>query len=193
MDNRYYGNFLGICVQNNDPEKRGRIKVYIPHIAAAIYTGWNEDFIELKDKHFIFPDKETNPDLDAVLPFLKQVLPWAEIANPLFGGSATGRYNAFTRKGTTSDSNYWDESEYKEGFRPVQNYIGNNRIQDAFSETNSTHNRIVNPNANEYSPSDYSNLARGNFTIPNVGAHVWCFFIDGDPSYPVVFASSAGS
>jgi len=191
-DKQLYGNYLGICVQNNDPEKRGRVKIFVPHIAAAVYTGWNEEFSDLTDKHFVFLDKDLNPDLDKILPYLKDVLPWAEIANPLFGGSASGRYNAFTGKGSTSDSNYWENNELQLGFRPVQNYLGENRVQDAFSETDGTHNSIVNPNANQYSPGDYSNLARGEFTIPNVGAHVWVFFTNGDPNYPVVFASSHG-
>ncbi len=189
---RYYGNYLGIVVQNNDPEKRGRVKVYVPHITAAVYENWNKEFATVKDKLFTFTDKDTNPDLDSILSQLKQMLPWAEQASPLFGGSATGRYNAFTQKGTTSDSNYWDGNSYKEGFRPLQNYVGENRVQDAFTQTGASTNQCVNPNGFQYSPSDYSNLSRGEFTIPNVGAHVWVFFIEGDANYPVVWAASHG-
>ena len=29
---KYNGMYLGIVIQNNDPEKRGRVKVYIPHV-----------------------------------------------------------------------------------------------------------------------------------------------------------------
>lgn len=191
---QYLGNYLAIVVQNNDPEKRGRVKVFIPHIAATLYKDWNQTFKDGSDKHFTFLDKESNPDLDKVLPYLKETLPWAEMALPMFGGAASGRYNAFLAKGTTSDSNYWEPESSKmvEGFRPSQNYLGDKRISDAFDHTNATHNRLVNPNANQYSPSDYSNLARGVFTIPNVGAHVWVFFVDGDCNYPVVFAVSHG-
>jgi hypothetical protein len=186
------GNYIGIVIQNNDPERRGRVKVFVPHVAATLYKDWNETFKDGLDKHFNFLDKQTNPDLDKVLPYLKETLPWAEIALPTFGGASSGRYNAYKAKGTTSDSNYWDGDVMKEGFRPSQNYVRDNRLCDAFSETNSTHNRLVNPNANQYTPSDYSNLARGTFTIPNVGAHVWVFFAAGDSNYPVVFASAAG-
>jgi hypothetical protein len=184
--------YLGIVIQNNDPEKRGRVKVFIPHLAATLYKDWNETFKDGKDKHFRFPDKTTNPDLDKVMPYLKETLPWAESAMPTFGGGASGKYNAFKSKGTTSDSNYWDGDNMIEGQRPSRNYIRDNRVSDAFSETNVTGNRLVNPNANQYTPSDYSNLARGTFTIPNVGAHVWVFFAAGDVNYPVVFASSFG-
>ena len=184
--------YLGIVVQNNDPERRGRVKVFVPHIAATLYKDWNETFKDSKDKHFVFPDKETNPDLDKVLPFIKETLPWAEMSLPIFGGSASGRYNAFKAKGSTSDSNYWDGDKLDEGFRPSQNYARDNKLADAFDQTNRSHNRLVNPNANQYAPSDYSNLARGMFTIPNVGAHVWVFFAGGDCNYPVVFGVSHG-
>lgn len=187
---KYYGNYLGIVLQNNDPEKRGRVKVYVPHIAAAIYENWNKDFTSLDDKQFVFPDGTLNPDLDKIIGYLKEVLPWAEQASPIFGGSASGRYNAFTKIGSTSDSNYWEGNNLQKGFRPIQNYIGDNKLTDAFSSTKTS--RFVNPNAAQYSPSDYSNLARGEFTIPNVGAHVWIFFTEGDPSFPVVWATSFG-
>lgn len=188
MNKQYLSNYLGIVVQNNDPEKRGRVKVWVPHISTAVYDNWNKDFtapesIEgttttLDDKYFVFPDKTTNPDLDKIMPYLKDSLPWAEVAMSIFGGSASGRYNAFSRKGTTSDSNTPEP-----GFRPLQNYIGENQVLDAFPN---------NPNTKGYSPSNYSNLARGEFTIPNVGAHVWVFFIEGDANYPVIWAVSHG-
>ncbi len=191
-ESQYLGCYLGIVIQNNDPERRGRVKVFIPHLAAAIYEEWNKTFKEGLDKHFVFPDKQTNPDLDKILPYLKETLPWAESALPIFGGGATGRYNAFKSKGTSSDSNFWDGDNQVEGYRPSQNYIRDNRLSDAFASTNITHNRIVNPNANQYAPADYSNLARGVFTIPNVGAHVWVFFTSGNLDYPVIFAVSHG-
>jgi hypothetical protein len=194
MENTFYnGIYIGIVIQNNDPERRGRVKVFVPHIAATIYEKWNETFKTGNDKHFVFLDKEINPDLDAILPYLKEVLPWAEISLPLFGGSASGKYNAYTKKGTTSDSNYWIGDQMDEGFRPAQNYTRDNRLSDAFSESGTTQNKLVNPNANQYVPSDYSNLSRGLFTIPNVGSHVWITFMEGDCNYPVVLGSFHGA
>ena len=38
---KYEGNFLGMVIQNNDPEKRGRVKVFIPHLSAVLYENWN--------------------------------------------------------------------------------------------------------------------------------------------------------
>lgn len=192
FQNRVTGFHLGIVIQNDDPEKRGRVKVFVPHLSANVYENWNKDFKELDDKQFTFVDKDKNPDLDKILPTLKKILPWAEQASPLFGGNASGRYNAFTKTGTTSDSNFWDGDTYKEGMRPLQNYTGENKVSDAFTASNNSFNGLVNPNAGQYVPSDYSNLARGLFTIPNVGAHVLVIFLDGDPNYPMILASIYG-
>ncbi len=189
---QYLGNYQGIVIQNNDPERRGRVKVFVPHIAATLYENWNKTFKDGADKHFVFPDRITNPDLYKIMPYLKEVLPWAEVSMPIFGGSASGRFNAFKNKGSTSDSNYWEDDNQVEGFRPVQNYARSNKLADAFAQSDSSFSGLVNPNANQYAPSDYSNLARGIFTVPNVGAHVWVFFAGGDCNYPVVFGVSHG-
>jgi len=187
--NKYTGNFMGIVVQNSDPEKRGRVKVYVPHISVTLYNNWHETKL---DKNFKFPDLKTNPDLTKVMGQLRDVLPWAECASPLFGGNAPGRYNALHEEGTTSDSNYWEGGELKDGNRPIQNFVGDNVYSDAFSEANKNGNLFTNDYAYQYTPSNYSNLARGMFTIPNVGAHLWVFFAEGDPNLPVYFAASHG-
>ena len=38
----YFGNYTGIVIQNNDPAKRGRVKIFIPHLSPTIYDGWNK-------------------------------------------------------------------------------------------------------------------------------------------------------
>ena len=34
---KYYGNHIGIVIQNNDPDKAGKVKVFVPHISSTIY------------------------------------------------------------------------------------------------------------------------------------------------------------
>jgi len=184
---KYLGNYLGIVIMNTDYEKRGRCKIWVPHISVTVYENWNKDKL---DKNFIFPDKANAEDLDKILPELKRILPWAECAMPLFGGNAPGRYFGLDRVGTSSDSNYWKDDVYVEGKRPSE--IFKQPYPDAFSEVGNIGNRFVNPHSHQYKPGGYSNLARGLYTIPNVGAHVWVFFQDGDPKYPVYFAAAAG-
>ena len=187
MSQKYLGNYLGIVIMNTDYEKRGRCKIWVPHVSVTVYENWNKDKL---DKNFIFPDKINSKDLDKILPELKRILPWAECAMPLFGGNAPGRYFALDRIGTSSDSNFWLDDTYITGKRPSEMF--KKPYPDAFSEVDKVGNRFVNPHANQYKPGAYSNLARGLFTIPNVGAHVWVFFQDGDPKYPVYFAAAAG-
>ena len=38
---QYFGNYLGIVVQNNDPDKAGKIKVWVPQISPTVYDNWD--------------------------------------------------------------------------------------------------------------------------------------------------------
>ena len=69
---QYNGMYLGIVVQNNDPEYRGRVKVYVPHIQANVYENW---YNEITDKQFKFVGDNINSDLNKIQPELKTVLP----------------------------------------------------------------------------------------------------------------------
>lgn len=125
---RYNGHYIGIVVQNNDPQYRGRVKVFVPHISPTVYKSWNE---VNKDKNFNFignissldssllsttlntvTGTSTKPagtgDLTVILDDLKAILPWAEMAAPLAGGGSSGRYNATAGYGFVSDSNNLD-------------------------------------------------------------------------------------
>ena len=223
----YNGMYLGIVVQNNDPEYRGRVKVYVPHIQANVYQNW---FKEISDKSFSFLGKNVSNDLNKILPELKTILPWAENSMPSVGSSGSGRYLAYDELGTTSDSNRPEtlkpnthqtdvEKKYKLndqhlGEKPGKVYESHSLwVSDAFTnETDPDNpdndldsiagklpvgdrlNGVNRPNkyAYNYRPSTYSNCAKGSFSIPNVGSHVWVFFHGGDPLQPVVFGVSHG-
>jgi hypothetical protein len=136
---RYNGHYVGIVVQNNDPQYRGRVKVFVPHISPTVYKSWNEIN---KDKNFNFigdistldpsalsttlntvTGTSTKPagsgDLTVILEDLKKILPWAEMAAPLAGGGSSGRYNATTGYGSVSDSNNLD---YTTAQGPISQY-----------------------------------------------------------------------
>jgi len=234
--NEYIGMYLGIVVQNNDPEYRGRVKVYVPHIQANVYQNW---FEEIKDRSFRFPGNNIQSDLEKILPELKTILPWAENAMPSVGTSGSGRYNAFDHVGTISDSNRnetlkpddFEQSHIEKKYKLNDEHIGESPgkkyeshstwVSDAFTNTETLDkqdghewsgtgepmdmphhdlppgerlNGVNRPNkyAYNYRPNTYSNCAKGSFSIPNVGSHVWVFFQGGDPLSPVVFGASHG-
>ena len=208
---KYTGHYLGIVVQNNDPAKRGRAKVFVPHISPTVYKKWNEIS---KDKKFKFIGANVCSDLTEILDDLKRILPWAELAAPLAGESASGRYNAYLNSSTISDS-YDVTSAYTNlsscepdpkqldensqnvdnvGEKPGNIYdVSMYRLKDAFADPAVINANSANVYSFNYTPECYSNCAKGAFPILRVGAHVWVFFNDGDPLKPVIFASSFGS
>jgi len=201
---KFYGNYLGIVIQNNDPEKAGKIKVWVPHISPSVYFKWSE---MNEDKSFKFIGKNINSDLTDVIEDLKRILPWAVCAAPLNGSSGSGRYNAYEQTGTISDSNNVTDHKFDSNYvktkyslnseglgeKPGRKYeIQDLRLTDAFTNAGEVPFENGNKYGYNYTPSSYSNSAKGTFGIPNVGSHVWVFFDDGDPTSPVYFAVSHG-
>ena len=176
---KHFGNYLGIVVQNNDPDKGGKIKVWIPHISPTVYKNWDE---KDESKSFKFIGKNINSDLTDIIEDLKKILPWAEQASPIAGSIAPGRYNAYEQKATISDSNRLDtayseeiESKYKLnrdgiGEKPAHKYeVHSLKVSDAFTDKDKIKFNNVNKFAYNYVPTSYSNSAKGSFSIPNVG------------------------
>ena len=207
MKSNYTGIYVGIVVQNNDTENRGRVKVFVPHVNAGVYEKW---YNVKKNKSFRFVGKNINSDLSDIITDLKNILPWATQASPLGGQSSTGRYNAYNDAGSVSDTNTLNNFVAPSGYQPTQNSLNDTgvgekparkyemdhmRLNDAFADSKlGGPDGAKRPNkySYDYRPSSYSNCAKGVFGIPNVGAHVWCFFEDGDPQNPVYFAAAFG-
>jgi hypothetical protein len=80
--------YLGIVVNNNDPEKRGRVQIFIPHIMPALYDGWNKDGNDI-DITCVGNNMINGLNGDKIQ-LLRQILPWAESASPICGASAPG-------------------------------------------------------------------------------------------------------
>ena len=235
---KYYGNYLGIVVQNNDPDRRGRVKIYIPHVSITVYEKWNQN---PRDKRFKALGENLTSSLNDIIDDVKDIVPWAECAAPLNGSIGSQRYNAHDKTGTISDSNRLEETDPKLdptgkvkkpetkfalneddiGEKPARMYeVEELRLADAWNDNggagnydkagkaglgytekggSNKHNikqwpeMRINKYSYNYTPSSYSNQAKGSFSIPDVGAHVWVFFREGDPLAPVYFATSQGS
>lgn len=190
MNNKEYNSiYLGIVIQNNDPEKRGRVKVFVPHISGAVYNKWVE---ESRDKNFNFIGFNIDSDLTPILNDLKLILPWAETAAPLTSENTSGRFNNYKYHGSISDSNFVTNYVEASSTAPGEAFEKvDNRLNDAFTGDKSQVN-YTNPYSYMYKPNVYSNKAKGSFGVPSVGSHVYVFFRDGNPNFPVLIGASFG-
>jgi hypothetical protein len=201
----YFGNYIGIVVQNNDPDKRGRVKVFVPHVSATVYENWNK---KIDDKYFKFVGTNIESPLTDIIDELQKILPWAQCAAPLAGAASSGRYHAHSKTATTSDSSKLETAKPNEhntniGDSPGKIYESD-PVHDAYNDntkkdedTGEPGIRIGAPNkinkyTHNYIPNTYNNRAKGVFGIPNVGSHVWVFFNNGNPMSPVYFAAAFG-
>jgi hypothetical protein len=205
QDGKLYGNYLGIVVANDDPIKSGRVKIFVPSITPTVYNNWNQT---KTDKKFKFLGSNIKSDLTDIVDNLKDILPWAECASPLAGETSSGRYNSFNRTATISDSNDYQSSVPIKDFKETefsQNADGTGEkpanilekykfsLKDAFVSPGASGTNKANLYGNNYRPTSYSNKPKGSFSVPPVGSHLWVFFIDGNPMYPVYFAASHGT
>lgn len=143
--------YVGIVVQNNDPEEAGRIKVFVPGITNTVYDNWNDNS---ENKSFSFIDGDLLPILEQ----LKEDLPWCECAQGILGGDTTKLNYNRTPVSLSRPSDALVQSP----------------PSDAFDKT-------------LYTPGDYSGTAGGHYSIPNVGAHVYVLFKQGNTSFPIYF------
>lgn len=87
----YFGNYLGLVVNDKDPQQRGRVQVFIPHIMPALYDEWNK---EGKDISFNITDDNIITGLSkSLVERLQKMLPWAECAAPIIGSGPAGIYD----------------------------------------------------------------------------------------------------
>ena len=77
-----------MVINNNDPEYRGRIQVFVPHIMPTLYADWNEEGenITINCVGDNMPEGLTTK----VINKLKLILPWAEAASPIVGQGISG-------------------------------------------------------------------------------------------------------
>jgi hypothetical protein len=83
-----FGNYLGLCINNNDPQKRGRVQIFIPHIMPALYENWNKEGTDINIT--CVGDNIPQGLSTDIIDELRKILPWAESASPILGSSSPG-------------------------------------------------------------------------------------------------------
>lgn len=184
----YSGFHIGIVVENDDPTYGGRVKVWVPENSPNLdkLNKWIEDGKEIT---FSVADAEISPELMEIWDDLKKSLPWAEYAGPIFGGSGNGRFHCPTKTTALNDGEDFGRDDAQNGFRPLNNYVGTGAEMDDFVQAG-PNGTVVNSNASDFVPTNYSGMVRGIFSIPNVGSQVYVFYLGEDPMYPVYFAAA---
>jgi hypothetical protein len=130
MINLAAGNHVGLVVNTQDPEGRGRVQVLVPHIMPTIYTGWNEN---LKDISFkTFTTKIFQGDLKEKL---LSLLPWAEMASPLWGGGTGAPVSDDTGLPTPSPT---EQAVVQKNQTPATPPPSDNRTVDKQDQINNT-------------------------------------------------------
>ena len=186
------GFYRGIIVQNNDPLKLGRVKVFVPHLHLSSLDIDPEDY----NKEFYFSEfgtnyNKSNPnmiDLTKYIEKIKLKLPWAEVSLPITGGGFSS-FNSPSNRASTSDSPFYvnqgveddsstgaPEGALKQAYPP----------RDKFSSSTDT----PNPLGSAYTTESYYNAPKGMFGVPQVNTKVWLFFLEGNSNNPVVFGYS---
>lgn len=193
-DEKHYGFYKGKVIQNNDCERRGRVKVFIAEFASDLASkiGVQPSVLQAR----FTGGKNINTFLDSnVLEKLKGVLPWVEQASPLMGGGTSGVYDIKNdiatvgegHRGATSFENLGEESITPSGesvpARAGYSIHGTPGLCDTGYKTGlcDTYNQSLAPTA-------LNNASKGMFSIPRVGAEVWIFFENGNVNKPVYMA-----
>jgi hypothetical protein len=191
FEEKHYGFFRGIVMQNNDPERRGRVKIAVPEFTSHLARDLNLPS-DIYSARFVGGSNiNTMFNKDAVKKFC-DVLIWAEQAAPLIGGGTSGVFDAKGGVATVGEG-------YKGTF--VREPLGEESITPSGESVSpkaaiSTH---ANPGGfdtgyktgicdvynQSLAPSPINNATKGVFSIPRVGSQVWVFFENGNLSHPV--------
>lgn len=156
---KYYGNYLGIVVNTNDPESRNRIQVWVPNLTNTLYNNWNTDF---NNKIIDYNGyKVQNNDYKRLI----NALPWAECASPLIGGGTAMNLNPYSRGVDTTVSPSVDSSPdvTGDGTNPDNSFVGN---EDSGFTTDVDGNSIVRLFDGTYVYPDRVDSNRVPITVP---------------------------
>lgn len=190
FEEKHYGFFRGIVTQNNDPERRGRVKIaipeFIPHYARE--SGLPADTYAAR----FVGGNNINTILDAkTLQKFNNVLKWAEQVSPLLGGGTAGTFDAKGKIATVGEGHrgVLPEPLGEESITPSGESVSPKAAMSihatpgGFDQGYQT--GLCDVYNNSIAPSPINNATKGSFSIPRVGAQVWLFFENGSLDYPV--------
>jgi hypothetical protein len=194
-------------IKNSDPEGRGRVKIFLPALARQVINNMSPDqdgekqwcLLYLGNKVLSEKPEDVASTSDAAtkipdeyLHTLAGVLDWVEQASPLVGGGGIANYDAGRNMAYTSDAPY-ATADGKAGTaarKPQTVAGGDMSISSGRQKKAAEQAGTIDHNVYNRARPHYDSAAKGMFSVPNVGAHVWVFFEGNDVTRPVYFAYS---
>jgi hypothetical protein len=177
FDKRFYGIYLGLCVDNQDPENSQRIKLLVPQVLGGEFTEWASPCLPV-----IFnadhPDHKKHLASEVAALLQAHATHATHSATVTSGAASAGTahthpvvislaHDAHTNNhtGKTPDSANFLDHEHETDYDADKKW--NDASGTAFDDS---------ADLKEHTPH------RG---VPNLDQQVWVMFIAGDPNFPV--------
>lgn len=189
FEEKHYGFFRGTVLQNDDPDRRGRVKIAIPEFVAQLARDLGLP-PTVYSARFVGDTINTIYSSEVIQKFC-DVLKWAEQASPLIGGGTAGVFDAKNGNATVGEGyrGTLREPLGEESITPSGESVSPkatasvNAIPGGFDIGYKT--GICDVYNQTLAPTPINNASKGMFSVPRVGSQVWVFFENGSIDYPV--------
>ena len=170
FDKRFYGIYLGLCVDNQDPENSQRIKLLVPQVLGGEFTEWASPCLPVvfNADH---PDHKKHLASE-VAALLQAHANHTDTLSTASGGSPAHTHSITlnlshtnNHAGKTPDSTNFLDHAHETDYDADKKW--NDASGAAFDDA---------ADIKEHTPH------RG---VPNLDQQVWVMFIAGDPNFPV--------
>lgn len=193
--------YTGTIVQNNDPHGYGRVKVWVPAVGPAlqdIQQMISSNNPQRKDIDFKFPGDAGGIPV-VILNKLKDILPWGQVLNPIFGAGGSGVYNSklndsFVHNGPTPETPGY---ELTQGLGTGPTDL--NSLAPAINAHNLNNGDSTGSDSSVgvdpfpfLRPDNISQKAHGVYSTLTVGQQVMVQFLNGESQHPIVTGTKSG-
>lgn len=165
-ERRFYGIYLGICVDVDDPEKDNRVRLQVPQIFGQAETGWARGCLPITSN-------SNHPDHKKHLAAEVAALLNAHADHAVSVSGTTGAASAGTAHTHTFSAT--------QTLTHTNNHTGNSLTLDHEHETAADVD-------NKWNDDQETNLTPEHTPhrlVPKLGQKVWVMFEGGDPNFPV--------
>lgn len=179
-DKRFYGIYLGVCIDNDDPDKLSRIKLQVPQVLGVAVSDWALPCLPVV-ANANHPDhlRHLASEVAALLQAHATHASHTNVISTDSGGSPAHTHpitlnlahDAHTNNhtGKTPDTTYYLDHQHVD--------TSGTTIPSPYSSTGNT--------PDIYDTQTTSPQHTTHRTIPFINQRVWVMFIAGDPNFPV--------